>query len=172
GGSSAQRNDITRSVGLARPGAGFERGRKLLDLATVEREIDRRDVLLEQLLLLRARDREDVLAAREQPRERDLRRPHAALRRDRFERLHELQVLLEIARTEARLLAPDIVRRDVVDLPDVSGEEPPAKRRIGDKADAELAARGQDRVLDVARPQRIFRLQRRDRMDLRGARKR
>src|SRR5205814_2876411 len=73
------------------------------------------------------------------------------------------------ARTEARLLAPDIVRGDVVDLLDVSGEEAAAERRVGDKADAELAARRQDLVLDVARPQRIFGLQRGDRMDRGGA---
>src|SRR5205814_5594363 len=84
---------------------------------------------------------------------------------DRLDGLHQLQVLLEIARTEARLLAPDIVRGDVVDLLDVSGEEAAAERRVRDKADAELAACGQDLVLDVARPQRIFGLQRGDRVD-------
>src|SRR5207247_5866545 len=137
GGSSAQRDEISRIVALARPRSGFEGGRKRLDLAFVEGEIDRRDVLLEPLLLLRARDREDILAARQQPRERDLRRLHAALRCDRFERLHELQVLLEIARPEARLLAPDVVRRDVVYLLDVRGAEAPHERRVSDEADAE-----------------------------------
>src|SRR5439155_5699889 len=104
-------------------------------LALFEREIDRRDVLLEPLLLLRARDREDVPAAREQPRERHLRRRRAALRRDGFERLDELQVLFEIAGPEARLLAPDVVCRDVLDFPDVAGEEPAPEGRVRDEAD-------------------------------------
>src|SRR5712691_8127436 len=163
--SGSQRDEISRIVALPRPSSGFEGGGQRLDLALVEREIDRRHVLLEPLLLLRARDREDVGAAREQPRERDLRGSGPAFRRDRLDGFHELEVLLEIARPEARLLAPDVVRRDVVYLPDVSGEEASPERRVRDKTDAQLAARGQDLVLDVARPQRILGLQRGDRMD-------
>jgi len=67
--------------------------------------------------------RGDVLAAREEPGERDLRRGGAAPGRDRLDGFHQLQVLLEISRPETRLLAADIVRGDVLDLPDVAGEE-------------------------------------------------
>src|SRR5207245_1707755 len=84
---------------------------------------------------------------------------------DRFERLQEREVLLEVSRLEARLPAALVVRGDVVDLPDVAGEEAAPERRIGDEADAELAARGKDLVLDVARPERILRLERGDGMD-------
>src|SRR5207247_1738384 len=124
------------------------------------------------LLLLGPRDREDVLAAREQPRERDLRRFRTAPGGDRFQRLDELEVALEIAGLEARLLAADVVRGDVLDFPDVAGEEPAPERRVGDEADAELAACGKDLVLDVARPERILRLERGDGMHLVRAAKR
>src|SRR5712691_2203594 len=170
--SGSQRDEISRIVALPRPSSGLEGGGQRLDLALVEREIDRRHVLLEPLLLLRARDREDVGAAREQPRERDLRGSRPVFRRDRLDGFHELEVLLEIARPEARLLAPDVVRRDVVYLPDVSGEEAPPERRVSDEADSKFPARRKDLVLHVPRPQRIFRLQRGDRVDLRGARER
>ena len=48
---------------------------------------------------------------------------------------------------------------------DLAGQEAAAERRIGHEADAELVAGRQDFVLDAALPQRIFTLQRRDRMD-------
>src|SRR5207245_3318588 len=132
----SQGDEIPRIVALARSCTRAEYEREGFDLFRVELDVHRRDVLLEPLLLLRARDREDVPAAREQPREGHLRRRRAALRRDRFERLDELQVLLEIAGPEARLLAPDVVRRDVLDSPDVAGQQSPAERRIGDEADS------------------------------------
>ncbi len=47
---------------------------------------------------------------------------------------------------------------------DGAGEEAAPQRRIGDIADAEFAAGRQHFGLAIARPQRIFRLQRRDRM--------
>ena len=54
-------------------------------------------------------------------------------------------------------------------LRDLAGEEAAAERAVGHEADAELAADRQDVVLDVALPQRIFGLQRGDRMDGGGA---
>src|SRR5262249_60654531 len=101
---------------------------------------DRGDVLLQPPFLLRSRNREDILAARQEPRERHLRRRDLPLRGDLLDRLHQLQVLLEIAGAEARLLAPDVVRRDVVDLPDVAGEEAAPEGRIGYEAEAERPA--------------------------------
>src|SRR5207302_8238876 len=48
---------------------------------------------------------------------------------------------------------------------DPSGEEAAAERTVGDEADPELAAGRQDLLLRVAAPQRVFALQRRDRVD-------
>ena len=56
--------------------------------------------------------------------------------------------------------------RGLVDLP---GEEPPAQRAEGHEADAELLEDRQDLRLRLAPPQRIFALQRRDRLDRVGA---
>src|SRR5262249_51342199 len=52
---------------------------------------------------------------------------------------------------------------------DLAAEEAAAERAVGDEADAELAAGGEDAVFRIAAPQRVLALQRRDRMDLAGA---
>ena len=54
-------------------------------------------------------------------------------------------------------------------LRDAPGQEPPPERRVGDVADAELAARRHDVALDVAEPQRVLGLQRGERMLAVGA---
>ena len=51
----------------------------------------------------------------------------------------------------------------------VAGEEPAAQRRVGHEPDAELAQQRQHLRLGVARPQRVLRLQRGDRVDGVGA---
>src|SRR5258705_43352 len=83
--SSSQCNEIARVVAVARSRSGTESGRQRLDLFRIECEIDRAYILLQPLLLLGSRNRADVLAAREQPRERDLRR---GVSERRSERLH------------------------------------------------------------------------------------
>ena len=78
----------------------------------------------------------------------------------------ELEVLLEVLALEARRVAAEVVRREVVELLDLAGEKAAAERAVRDEADAELATRREDAVLRIARPQRVLGLQRGDRMDL------
>ena len=65
--------------------------------------------------------------------------------------------------------APVVVLVEVVDRLDGAGQEAAAERRVGDEADAQLAARRQDLVLGLARPQRVLGLQRGDRVHRVGA---
>src|SRR2546422_8854129 len=67
-------------------------------------------------------------------------------------------------RSKARVVAAPVVRGQVLEAADLPGEEPAPERAVGHEPDPELAARGQDLVLGVARPQRILGLQRADRV--------
>src|SRR5207302_1399469 len=115
-------------------------------------------VLLQVLALLGAWDGHDVLSLREQPRERELRRSAALLRRDLAHPLHELQVPLEILTLEPRMVAPVVVRRQVLVPLEAPGEEPAAERAVGDEPDPQLPHGGQDLLLHVPAPERVLRL--------------
>ena len=79
------------------------------------------------------------------------------------------EVGVEGAVAEARVDAAHVVLGEVVERRDPPGEHPAAERAERDDADAELAARRHDLVLDVAAPQRPLALQRGDRVHGRGA---
>ena len=66
------------------------------------------------------------------------------------------------------LRAPEVVLVELVGRREAAGEEAAPERRVGDEADAELAAGRQDLRLGVARPQRVLGLQRGDRVRRRG----
>src|SRR5579862_1451118 len=88
----------------------------------VRRQLDvaRGRVLLEIRAPLRARDRDDVVAPREHPGERNLRGRRAARRRDLPHPLEELHVAIEVLAREARVRLAEV---PVLDL--VGRAEPP-----------------------------------------------
>jgi hypothetical protein len=53
---------------------------------------------------------------------------------------HEIEVLLEVFALEARRVAPVVVRREVLELLELAGQEAAPERAVGDEADAELPA--------------------------------
>lgn len=68
-----------------------------------------------------------------------------------------------------RIVPSPIIGGQIGKTVDRSSEETPAERRIGHKADPVFAADVESLVFHLAFPERIFRLQGRDRMSLRGA---
>src|SRR3954469_23468047 len=90
-------------------------------------------VLLEIAALLRPGDGDDVLALREGPGERELRRRRALLLGDLLHALDETEVLVEVRSLEARVVAPVIVLRQVVELLEAAGEEAAPERAVGDE---------------------------------------
>src|SRR2546427_10420066 len=142
-------------------------GRDLADALQVARgqhDLHGAGVLLEVAPPLGAGDRYDILALRQQPGEGELRRSAALLPRDRFHPRHQVEVSLEVLPLKARVVAAPVVRGEVLEAADLPGDEPAPERAVGHEPDPELAARGQDLVLGVARPQRILGLQRADRV--------
>src|SRR5439155_706714 len=128
-------------------------------------DVEHRDVRLEVPDPGRAGDGNDVLALRQHPRERDLRGGAALRGCELLDSLDQLEVLLEVLALEARVVAPEIAFLEVVGRADPPGEEAAAKRAVGDEADAELADRRQDLILDVPAPERVLGLQGGDRVD-------
>src|SRR5581483_5697910 len=98
------------------------------------------------------------------PGERQLRRRAVLFPGDGFDAAHEIEVALKIFSLKARVGAAPVVRRQVLLASDGAGEKTAAERAVGDKADAERAHGGQDIFFRLAAPERILRLERRDRM--------
>ena len=106
-----RRTVLALAKALARRGAGREERVDARQRRRVERDVRRARVLLDVRDALAARQRDDVVAAREQPREGELRGAHAVLARERGELVDEREVALEVAAVEARHAPPQIVLR-------------------------------------------------------------
>src|SRR5689334_2976473 len=85
------------------------------------------------------------------------------------ERVQEALIGFEIAGLEARMGVAAILVCEIVATGERAGEKAAAERRISDEADAQPPHGRQDLRLDVAAPQRIFGLQRRQRKGRMGA---
>src|SRR5262249_51439961 len=164
----SERSGVDRGhVGVAVDRSDAER-RDLVEAREVlvgHLDVERRDVLLEEAHVLRARDRSDVLALAQHPRERELTGRRALLGGDLAHAVDELEVALEVLALEARVVGAEVAGLEVVGRPEAAGEAAAAERAVGDEPDPELADRGEDLVLRVARPQRVLGLQRADRVD-------
>src|SRR6267378_3093143 len=143
----------------------------VLDLRALDarqRHVEGADVFFRVLTMLGAGNRDDVVPLGEQPRERELAGGAPLLARERFDAPDEIEIRLEVLPLEARMVLAPIVLGNVFQSLDLTREEAAAEWTIRDEADAELANGGQDLVLHVATPQRIFRLQGGDGMDRMG----
>src|SRR4051794_35844911 len=117
-------------------------------------DVARRPVLLEVGDALRAWDRHDVVALRQDPGERELPGGDALLLGELADLRREALVALEVVTGEARVVAAEVTLVELVGVREPSGEESAPDRRVGDQADPEVAQRRQDLGLHVARPQR------------------
>ena len=113
----------------------------------------------------RAGDGHDPWLLREQPGEGHLRGRRLLLVADALEQVDEGLILAHRFGSEARESLAEIAVGELGVLGHRARQETAAERAEGDETDAELFARGEDAVgFDPARPQRIFVLQRRDRL--------
>src|SRR5712671_998976 len=157
--------------GIAQPRCGVGRKRffKRLDLGFCQRDVDRSGIFLQIFSPFGARDRDNIVAAREQPGDGNLRRRDAALFGGGLERYEQVQVLFEIAFLETRMGMAPVGGNEIVARLERAAQEPAPQRRIGHEADAEFLERRQNLLLDVAGPQRIFGLDRGERVRFVGA---
>src|SRR5215469_2738890 len=132
-------------------------------------QVNSRGILFKVLPPLRPRNRNDVFTLSQHPCQRKLRRLVLLLPRNFFHAAHQLEVLLEICALKPWRRPPVVLRREILEFPDLLRKEAAPQRAVRDEANPQLAARRQNFVFGVARPQRVFGLQRRNRMDLRRA---
>src|SRR6185437_11059630 len=88
-------------------------------------------ILLKAGTALGAGDRHYVVTLRQQPRQGQLSRRHALLRRDRLDRLDETQVAVEVLARKTGVGAPPVVGRQVGEARDLPGEEAPSNGLYG-----------------------------------------
>ena len=124
--------NLTRSL--------FDLDPDLLYILLRKLHLQSRDILLHILNLLCARNRNNILTLRRQPRERQLARRAALLIREGLEAVDQHQVLTEIFRAEAGGDATEVVGRKVVGTLDLARQKAAAERRVCEDGDAELAA--------------------------------
>jgi hypothetical protein len=88
----------------------------------------------------------------EQPGQGDLRRWCVNLGGDGLDLLDDAEVLLEVARREARVGLAPVVIAELLGGADRPGEEAVTERRVGHEPDAQLAQQRQQLGFGVARP--------------------
>src|SRR5688500_17201397 len=145
---------LHRLFGVSRSSGGAL-GRDTLDVTQFilrQRDIQRAEVFLEELPALRSRDRNDVLALRQQPGERELRWRATLLAREVLDAAHQVEVLLEVLSLESGIDAAIVVRRQVLERPEAAGEKPATQRTVRDESDAELSTRREQFVFRIATP--------------------
>ena len=155
---------------IARAGGGTsgDSFRDPLHVAGVEDDVERPEVFVDTTRALGSRDRDDVGALGEQPRERELSGPAAFVLGDPLDAPDELGILRQVLGIEPRMHAAAVVGREVVQAVDRAGEEASPERRVRDECDAELATDG-ERFFGLAPiEKRELTLQRRDRMNAVG----
>src|SRR6266550_3032836 len=160
-------NHRHRPVGITGPCKGLV-WRDFIDAREIlagKSNIERSDIFLQIFAPFRAGNRDDVVALRENPGKGQLRRRALFLVRDFFDAFHEIQIALKIFALKSRCRAPVIVLWQILWLLNLSSEKPAAERTVRHEADAKLAADAKNFGFGVARPERVFRLQRSDRMN-------
>jgi hypothetical protein len=159
-------NGVHRRRGITRAGchAGWNRGFDLEQIVSCQTDRERTGVFFQPLATFRSRNRHDVVAAREQPRDGELRRCASFAFRKRLHAFDDREVLLEVLSLKARMEAAEVIGRQILGGLSAPGQESASQRTVGDEADAELTTGRQQSLLGIACPQRILRLQRRDRM--------
>ena len=104
------------------------------DLLGAQLDVVGGGVLLDTRDPLGSGDRRDVVALREQPGQRHLRRCGARLDGDGLDLIDDAQVALEVLAGEARVGFAPVVVGELLGRADLPGEETVAERRVGNEA--------------------------------------
>ena len=100
-----------------------------------------------------AGDRHDRGRPRQYPGDRELRWGAVLGCGVLLQLLDQPEVAAQIVALKPRHVAPRIARPHRLDIGDIAGQKSAAERAVGNKADAEFLAEGQDLGLDLAGPQ-------------------
>ena len=114
--------------------------------------VDGGDNFFKVFAALGAGDRHDVVALRQDPGERQLRRRATFLFRDLPDAINEGQVPGQIITLESRRGAAVVIGREIIECLDLTSEEAATERAIGYETDAEFTAGWEDLILGVPAP--------------------
>ncbi len=138
---------------------------ELFEVVLVQPNHQRPEIVLQMLAALGSRNRNHVVSTREDPGQGELGRAAALFVGLGFDPLHELEVPLEVLTLEARMKQPLVDGFKLLGAGNLAGEKAAPERAESHEAHAQLAAGSEHRALRVAAPERVFGLQRSDRMD-------
>jgi hypothetical protein len=137
--------------------------------AWVERDLRSGGIRFQVRSALGARNRNDIVALGEEPGQRELGRRAALRSRHLIQRRDQRKVPAKVVALEAGKRAAHIVLVEPIEAGDAAREEAASKRTEGHETDAEFAAGLKSAEFRIARPQRVFTLQRGNRMDAAGS---
>lgn len=126
-------------------------------------------ILLHPVQALRSRDRHDMLTLGQQPGQRKLCWSAAFLRGHFPDQSDNLKILVEVLSLEPRIMTAVIIRRQVIEALDLTGQEAAAQRTVRNKSDTQFLDQRQDFILHLSAPQGVFCLQCSDGMNRVGA---
>lgn len=144
----------------------------LLILFLRDLNLQRANIVVKVLGPCGARNRDDIVSLSHQPSQDELRRCAPLAVSHVLDAVHKLEVLVEILLGEPRGHRAEITLLKVIRRPDTTREETPAKRRVCDGGDTQLAARAEQvdiRRLDLEREGRVLDLHGVDVRDFAGA---
>src|SRR2546421_6748861 len=130
------------------------------EIVRIQEHIERVHIFAQIFSPFRSRNWDDVFALRQDPGQGELRGRATFFPSDLAHLANEIQIALKIFSLKPRGSPPVVVLRQVFKAFDLAGQESATERGIGDKTDAELAANTEHFLFWIARPERIFRLQR------------
>src|SRR5687767_9075985 len=99
------------------------------------------------------RNRHNVITLGEHPGQRQLCGRAIVLLRDLLYLRHELEILFEILRLEARVASPEIVLGEIFNALDLAGQKSSTERAVGHEANVEETERIQQSLRGVAGPE-------------------
>ncbi len=99
-----------------------------------------------------ARDRHDVVTLCQHPRQRELRRRALVLLCDFLDSRDQPEIVSEVLSLKARVLSPEIVLRQIIDLLDLSSKKSATERAVCDEANVQKAQCIEQSILRIARP--------------------
>src|SRR5882724_4394889 len=130
-----------RPIGITRAGDGFMRGGFVdpCEIVAGKCYINCTNVFLQVFASFCAGNRYDVVALRQNPGQRQLRRRAFFRARDSLEMPNQIKITLEIFALESWRSVPVIMFRQMLAFFDLAGQEPATKRTVWHEADAKLA---------------------------------
>src|SRR4051812_6141908 len=155
---------LLRAISRSRDSFGRERGVELPYLGGGETHVRRGDIFLEIPAALRARDRYDVRALVQQPRESNLTGGRAFASGELAYDRGRPHVRIEILALVPRIAAAEVALGIFLGAPNGSREKATAERCEWNESDLQLTKQWNDAWLEIPLPKRVLALKRRDGM--------